>query len=194
VQVDPHIVRGVMQFAVHAPPEHTSLAAQARPHIPQCARLLSVLTHCPAQIVWPEGHRQLPSTQVALMGHRIAHPPQFAMSLAVSMHRPPQNICPEGQGTSSGGSGRSRTTSLIGASGAVMSAMTTSVRSSACGNEQASFNTNNSESEGLERRSKDSMVFRLPEAETAVPRDPSSSSHEIDGLLQRTLSRSRRSR
>ena len=46
-------VRPVPHEAVHAPPEHTCPAAQARPHAPQFARSVARSRHAPEQSVWP---------------------------------------------------------------------------------------------------------------------------------------------
>jgi hypothetical protein len=76
-------------------------AVQARPHMPQLAVSLWVLTQVDIapvpQRVSPVGQAQAPIVQVCPLGHTVPQAPQLALSLAVSTQAMPQALRPVGQ-------------------------------------------------------------------------------------------------
>lgn len=65
---------------------------QVRPHMPQWALLVAVLTHTPLQSVCPAGQAQRPIAQVVPPVQVTPQAPQLPLSVAVSMHTPLQAV------------------------------------------------------------------------------------------------------
>ena len=103
VMVDPHATASgacaPVQVAVQAQRPSTQLsgAAQARPHAPQWARSVAVLTHATPQRVRPAEQPHAPPTQGWPAGHARPHPPQWEALVLVFTHAPAQSTVPPGQ-------------------------------------------------------------------------------------------------
>ncbi len=80
------------------PLEQTSPTWQALPHAPQLFTSLAVFTQFRLQLVWPEGHVQLPPVQVCAGPQVVPQLPQFVLLVAVSTHTPLHAVCVGGQG------------------------------------------------------------------------------------------------
>lgn len=65
-------------------------ATHARPQVPQLLLSVAVVTHRPAQSVWPVGQTQRPPEQVVPAGQRLPHIPQLLASVDVLMQRSTQ--------------------------------------------------------------------------------------------------------
>ena len=81
---------------MHMPPVQVCPAAQALPQAPQLSRSVAVVTHAPAQAVWPDGHcieaMHMPPVQVLPAGQVLPQVPQFGNDVLLDSQpfaRPP---------------------------------------------------------------------------------------------------------